>query len=302
MRQEAFSFGEPSAPSFNGRELIVDSFAGGGGASLGIEMALGRSPDYAINHDDAALAMHAANHPETIHLPHNVWQVSLKDIVGQQPIGLLWMSPDCRHHSKAKGGAPVSPSVRDLAWVLMRWLKELPPAQRPRVIFLENVEEWQRWGPTILAEDGTRRADKTREGETFREWVRELGGYGYPHIEWRERRACDFGTPTIRRRLYLVARRDAKVVWPTPTHAPLHGSKDGIVRAWARGHGLTLDDLNGLNGHRTAAERLPRSSTGRGPALPFSWIAKRRKPSRRALASELFGPSQSRRMLGSRRA
>lgn len=202
------------------RDLFVDSFAGGGGASLGIEWALGRSPDIAINHDPAALAMHAANHPETLHLPHNVWKVSLRDIVGDRTIGGLWMSPDCRHHSKAKGGAPVSASVRDLAWVLMRWLKELRPEQLPRRIYLENVEEFRDWGPLVVAEDGTAKPCPDRKGETFRAWVRELKRrYGYKHVEWREIRGCWFGAPTIRKRLCLIASRDAVIVWPEPTHA-----------------------------------------------------------------------------------
>lgn len=201
------------------RELIIDSFAGGGGASDGIRLALGRSPDIAINHDPAALAMHAANHPETLHLPHNVWKVSLRDLVGARPIGLLWMSPDCRHHSKAKGGAPVSPSVRDLAWVALRWLRELRPWQRPRRIFLENVEEFRKWCPLIPDGKGGMKPDPDREGETFLRWVRELRKMGYRRVEWRELRACDYGTPTIRRRLYLIAARDGEpIVWPEPTH------------------------------------------------------------------------------------
>jgi len=131
--------------------------------SSGIEHALGRPPDIAINHDPAALAMHAANHPRTLHVPHNVWKVSLKELVGHQPIGLLWMSPDCRHHSKAKGGAPVSPSVRDLAWVALRWLRELPPWQRPRRIFLENAEEFRKWCPLIDDGQGGLKPDPARE-------------------------------------------------------------------------------------------------------------------------------------------
>ncbi len=215
-------------------DLFVVSFAGGGGASLGIEWALGRSPDIAINHDPAALAMHAANHPETLHLPHNVWKVSLKDIVGGRRIGGLWMSPDCRHHSKAKGGAPVSAGVRDLAWVLMRWLKELGPEQRPRRIYLENVEEFRDWGPLVFAEDGSARPCPDRKGETFRLWVRELKRYGYRHVEWRELRGCWFGAPTIRKRLCLVASRDAKIVWPAPTHGDPQSAavKAGKLKPW----------------------------------------------------------------------
>lgn len=125
------------------QELIIDSFAGGGGASTGIEMALGRSPDYAINHDDEALALHAANHPDTIHLSQNIYNVDPMDVVGTRPVGLLWASPDCKHFSKAKGGAPVKRNIRDLAWTVVLWAQRA----KPRVIILENVEEFQGWGP-----------------------------------------------------------------------------------------------------------------------------------------------------------
>lgn len=223
MRAATDLFGEIGAPRpapgvVPGDELIVDAFAGGGGASLGIEWALGRSPDIAINHDPAAMSMHTANHPATLHLPHNVWKVSLRELVGSRRIGLLWMSPDCRHHSKAKGGAPVSPSVRDLAWVLMRWLKELRPEQRPRWIFLENVEEFRKWGPLIDDGRGGRRPDPDREGETFDAWVAELKRYGYRRVEWREIRACTKGSPTIRKRLCLIAALEGEIVWPAATH------------------------------------------------------------------------------------
>ncbi len=191
-------------------ELIVDSFAGGGGASLGIEMATGRSPDIAINHDAEALAMHAANHPETRHLPHNVWKVDPLAVTAGRPVGLLWASPDCKHHSKAKGGKPVKREIRDLAWVVVRWARQV----RPRIIMLENVEEFRDWGP--LSADG--RPCKERKGKTFDMWVGELRRLGYK-VEWRELRACDFGAPTIRKRLFLIARRDGrKIIWPTPTH------------------------------------------------------------------------------------
>ncbi len=214
--------------------LIIDGFAGGGGASAGIEMALGRSPDYAINHDPAALAMHEANHPETVHLVANVWQVSLRELIGQRKIGMIWISPDCRHHSKAKGGAPVSESVRGLAWVLMRWLKELRPAQYPDHVYLENVEEFRKWGPTIDDGKGGRRPDPTREGETFKAWVRELKRYGYKHLEFRELRANWYGTPTIRKRLYVIASRVGPVVWPAHTHgAPASDEvRDGRLKPW----------------------------------------------------------------------
>jgi DNA (cytosine-5)-methyltransferase 1 len=190
--------------------LIVDSFAGGGGASTGIEWALGRSPDIAINHDEAALAMHAANHPGTVHLRENVWKVDPVAATAGKPVALLWASPDCRHHSKAKGGAPVSRSVRGLADVVLLWAETVSP----QMIFLENVEEWRQWGP--LAEDG--KPCPHRKGSEFARWVRRLEALGYS-VEWRELRACDYGAPTIRKRLFLVARRDGKpILWPAPTH------------------------------------------------------------------------------------
>jgi DNA (cytosine-5)-methyltransferase 1 len=191
-------------------ELIVDSFAGGGGASLGIELALGRSPDIAINHDPEALAMHAANHPATLHLPHNVWKVDPVGVTRGRPVGLLWASPDCKHHSKAKGGKPVKREIRDLAWVVVRWARQV----RPRVICLENVEEFRDWGPLDI--DG--RPCKERKGQTFAAFVGELRRLGY-RVDWRDLRACDFGAPTIRKRLFLIARRDGRaIVWPEPTH------------------------------------------------------------------------------------
>jgi DNA (cytosine-5)-methyltransferase 1 len=192
------------------RELIVDSFAGGGGASTGIELALGRSPDVAINHDVEALALHRINHPETLHLPHNVWKVDPVAVTGGTPVGLLWASPDCKHFSKAKGGRPVKRSIRDLAWVVVRWARQV----RPRVIILENVEEFRDWGP--ISEDG--QPCKARRGETFKRWEGELKRLGY-RVEHRELRACDYGAPTIRKRLFLIARRDGQpIVWPAPTH------------------------------------------------------------------------------------
>jgi DNA (cytosine-5)-methyltransferase 1 len=190
--------------------LIIDSFAGGGGASTGIEAALGRSPDYAINHDEDALAMHAANHPATVHLRENVWKVDPHALVKGREVGLLWASPDCRHHSKAKGGAPVSRSVRGLADIVILWAK----VARPRIIMLENVEEFEDWGP--LDADG--RPCAARKGLEFARWVRALEAEGYA-VEWRQLRACDHGAPTIRKRLFLVARRDGHpILWPTRTH------------------------------------------------------------------------------------
>lgn len=191
-------------------EMIVDLFAGGGGASTGIERALGRSPDIAVNHDDDALACHAMNHPQTLHLQRNVWQVDPLDYVNGRSVGLLWLSPDCKHFSKAKGAAPVKRNIRDLAWVGLVWAKRA----RPRVIILENVEEFQTWGPVLI--DGTPCPD--RKGETFKQFVREMKRLGYK-VEWRELRACDYGAPTIRKRLFLIARRDGlPIVWPDATH------------------------------------------------------------------------------------
>lgn len=195
-------------------ELIVDSFAGGGGASAGIEMALGRSPDIAINHDAEAVAMHAANHPATKHFCQSVWRVDPEAVTGGRPVGLLWASPDCKHFSKAKGGKPVEKHIRDLAWVVVKYARQV----KPRVIILENVEEFRDWGPLIFAEDGQIKPCPLRKGATFKSFVRELRRLGY-RVEDRELRACDYGAPTIRKRLFLIARRDGRpIVWPRPTH------------------------------------------------------------------------------------
>ncbi|WP_232846684.1 DNA cytosine methyltransferase [Devosia beringensis] len=196
-------------------ELIVDSFAGGGGASTGIEMALGRSPDYAINHDTEALALHAANHPDTVHLSKNIYKVDPMDVVGRRKVGLLWASPDCKHFSKAKGGAPVKREIRDLAWTVVLWAERV----RPRVIILENVEEFQTWGPLIETAKGVFPCPD-RKGQTFNEWIGALRKHGYK-VEWKELRACDYGAPTTRKRLFLIARCDGqKITWPAPTHGP----------------------------------------------------------------------------------
>lgn len=191
-------------------ELIVDNFAGGGGASLGIEWALGRSPDIAINHDPEAISMHKANHPTTQHFCEDVWEVDPVKACAGRPVGLAWFSPDCKHFSKAKGGKPVDKQIRGLAWIVVKWAK----AVRPRVIILENVEEFATWGP--LLEDG--KPCPMRKGLTFRRWLGNLRALGY-EIDWQEFRACDYGAPTIRKRLFLVARRDGgDIVWPEPSH------------------------------------------------------------------------------------
>lgn len=197
------------------RPLIIDSFAGGGGASTGIEIALGRSPDVAINHDPIALSMHEANHPETLHLTSSVYAIDPRDLISPgQRVGLLWASPDCKHHSKAKGGKPLDANIRDLAWVVVHHAERI----RPEIIMLENVEEFEDWGP--LTDEG--KPDKAQKGKTFLEWVGRLKKEGYA-VEWRVLRACDYGAPTIRKRLFVIARCDGEpIVWPKPTHAHRH--------------------------------------------------------------------------------
>jgi DNA (cytosine-5)-methyltransferase 1 len=193
-------------------ELVIDLFAGGGGASTGIEQALGRFVDVAVNHDPEAVSLHQANHPQTRHFVSDVFEVDPLAVTEGRAVGLLWASPDCKHFSKAKGGKPVSKKIRGLAWVVVKWAKLV----RPRIICLENVEEFQTWGP--LADDG--RPCPERKGSTFRRWKAQLENLGY-RVEHRELRACDYGAPTIRKRLFLVARRDgAPIVWPEPTHGP----------------------------------------------------------------------------------
>lgn len=212
--------------------LIVDNFAGGGGASTGIEAALGRAVDLAINHDEQAIRMHEANHPGTMHIRNNIWQIDPEQVVrdlyakvcNDNParrieinpktrlplVALAWFSPDCKHFSKAKGGKPREKSIRDLAWVVVLWAKRV----RPNLILLENVEEFRTWGP--LCDEG--KPIKERAGETFELWCKELRKLGYK-LEFRELRACDYGAPTIRKRFFMVARCDGKpIVWPKPTH------------------------------------------------------------------------------------
>ena len=214
---------DPVAP------LIIDCFAGGGGASTGIERALDRSPDVAINHSEKALALHKANHPETLHLDSNIWDVEPQDVCQGRKIGALWASPDCKHFSKAKGGAPKDRNIRDLAWAVVKWAK-LPKAQRPDVILLENVEEFRTWGP--ICDDG--RPIKGLEGVTFDQWMQALKDLGY-RVQWKELRGCDYGAPTIRKRFFMVARCDGrKIVWPKPTHGDPK-SKDvnsGKLKPW----------------------------------------------------------------------
>jgi DNA (cytosine-5)-methyltransferase 1 len=191
-------------------ELIVDLFAGGGGASLGIEQAFGRPVDICVNHDADAVAMHAANHPGTEHLRCDVFEVDPIKATGGRQIGLLWASPDCKHFSKAKGGKPRSKKIRSLAWVVVKWADVV----RPRMIMLENVEEFVTWGP--LGKNG--QPCPNRKGATFNRWVAKLRKLGYK-VEWNNLRACDYGAPTIRNRFFLIARCDGlPITWPTPTH------------------------------------------------------------------------------------
>ncbi|AHB06376.1 type II restriction endonuclease subunit M [Pandoraea pnomenusa 3kgm] len=207
-------------------ELIIDNFAGGGGASCGIELALGRHVDHAINHDPEAVAMHAMNHPQTEHHCESVWDVDPLALTQGRPVGLAWFSPDCKHFSKAKGGKPRDKKIRGLAWVAMRWAALV----RPRVIMLENVEEFRTWGPVLS--DGS--PCPQRKGQTFRSFVRQLEALGYV-VEYRELRACDYGAPTIRRRLFLVARCDGKpIIWPEPTHGAPDSAAvlSGLRKPW----------------------------------------------------------------------
>ncbi|AUU95659.1 MULTISPECIES: DNA cytosine methyltransferase [Klebsiella] len=262
------------------REIIVDNFAGGGGASTGIELAIGRSVDIAINHDENAIAMHKTNHPDTLHYCESVFDVDPVAATGGNPVGLAWFSPDCRHFSKAKGAKPVKKEIRGLAWIVVRWAL----AKRPRVVMLENVEEFKTWGP--LLEDEAR-PDPTRIGETFAAFVGMLStgipvdhpalaeaceflsippdseqakalisGLGYT-IDYRELRACDFGAPTIRKRFFMVMRCDGETIhWPAPTH----------------GDPKSLEVQSGkLAGWRTAAECIDWS-------IPCQSIFDRKKP------------------------
>ncbi len=202
-----------------GHPIIIDSFAGGGGASTGIEMALGRSPDIAINHNAAALALHEANHPQTLHLSENVYKIDPLDYLRRSHVGLAWFSPDCKHFSKAKGGKPVERNIRDLAWIIPGWIERIQRSGgKVDVVILENVEEFQDYGPLIETERGLM-PDPERKGEYFRKWCRKIRALG-GKIQWRELRACDFGAPTIRKRFFAVIRFDGlPIVWPTPTHA-----------------------------------------------------------------------------------
>ncbi|WP_285127755.1 DNA cytosine methyltransferase [Leclercia adecarboxylata] len=243
------------------REIIVDNFAGGGGASTGIELAIGRSVDIAINHDENAVAMHTTNHPDTLHYCESVFDVNPLVATAGRPVGLAWFSPDCRHFSKAKGSKPVEKEIRGLAWIVIRWAL----AVRPRVMMLENVEEFKTWGPLIVSADGGQHPDLARAGETFEAFCGMLSGgipAGHPAllecceflgnaadgvqaqqlvaglgyaVDHRELRACDFGAPTIRKRFFMVMRCDGvPVTWPDPTHGDpkTPAVQDGKLAPW----------------------------------------------------------------------
>lgn len=232
-------------------ELIVDNFAGGGGASTGIEIATGKSVDIAINHDPEAIRMHRANHPHTKHYCENVWEVDPVKACKGHPVGLAWFSPDCKHFSKAKGGKPVEKNIRGLAWVVLKWAALV----RPRVIMLENVEEFQTWGPCVpirdkktgrvivnttekheknrIAEPGEVvpvnmqifQPDPKRKGQTYKKWRKQLEALGY-EIDTRELVAADYGAPTMRKRFFMIARCDGRpITWPEPTHAQRNSEK-----------------------------------------------------------------------------
>ena len=207
-------------------ELIVDNFAGGGGASTGIEMATGYSVDIAINHDPEAIKMHKANHPNTKHYCENVWAVDPVKACKGHPVALAWFSPDCKHFSKAKGGKPKDKNIRGLAWVACRWAGLV----RPRVIMLENVEEFKTWGPLNRGHHPI----KAKQGKTFEKFVQQLNDLGYT-VEFKELIAADYGAPTMRKRFFLIARCDGKpIVWPEPTHAPADSEavKAGLVKPY----------------------------------------------------------------------
>lgn len=206
-------------------EIIVDNFAGGGGASTGIELAAGRPVTIAINHDPDAILMHMTNHPYTEHYQASVWDINPREVCRGRMVGLAWFSPDCKHFSKAKGGKPVDKNIRGLAWIVLRWAGTV----KPRVIILENVEEFQTWGPVRKG-----RPVKSKQGETFDKWISQLETLGYT-IEYRELRACDYGAPTIRKRFFLIARCDGKpIVWPEPTHGDPNSDevKSGKLKPW----------------------------------------------------------------------
>lgn len=207
-------------------ELIVDNFAGGGGASTGIEMATGYSVDIAINHDPEAIRMHQTNHPSTKHYCESVWDVDPVEVCKGHPVALAWFSPDCKHFSKAKGGKPKDKSIRGLAWVTLRWAAKV----RPRVVMLENVEEFKTWG--LL--NRSHRPIKAKQGHTYHKFISQLHDLGY-EVQTRELVAADYGAPTMRKRFFMIARCDGKpIVWPEPTHGSADSEKvkAGILKPY----------------------------------------------------------------------
>lgn len=201
-------------------ERIIDLFAGGGGASTGILAALGRSPDLVVDYNQAALAVHLANHPHGMHYCDDVFKALPE--TSTQPVGLLWASPSCTQFSKAKTGSPLNASVRNLAWAVVDWAR----VTKPRCIVLENVEEFTSWGPL----DGNGRPLRDKKGQFFQEWLQALQGMDYV-VEWKSLVAADYGAPTTRKRLFLVARNDgAPIVWPQPLHAEKHDTSD--LKPW----------------------------------------------------------------------
>lgn len=212
------------------QEIIVDNFAGGGGASTGIELATGKSVDIAINHDPEAIKMHRANHPNTKHYCESVWDVDPIKACKGRKVGLAWFSPDCKHFSKAKGGKPKEKKIRGLAWVALRWAALV----RPRVIMLENVEEFKTWGPL----NRSHRPIKAKRGKTFERFVAQLENLGYK-VDFRELIAADYGAPTKRKRFFMIARCDGKpIVWPEPTHAPADSEQvqNGLCKPYVGAH------------------------------------------------------------------
>lgn len=204
----------------------MDNFAGGGGASTGIELATGYSVDIAINHDPEAIRMHKVNHPNTEHYCENVWAVDPVKACNGHPVGLAWFSPDCKHFSKAKGGKPKDKNIRGLAWVALRWAGLV----RPRVIMLENVEEFKTWGPL----NRRHHPIKSKQGRTFEKFVQQLTDLGY-EVQFKELVAADYGAPTMRKRFFMIARCDGKpIIWPEPTHAPADSEevKKGLLKPY----------------------------------------------------------------------
>lgn len=206
-------------------ELIIDNFAGGGGASIGIEIGCGRPVDHAINHDPEAIAVHETNHPLTKHWCESVWDVDPLEVTKGLPVGLAWFSPDCKHFSKAKGSKPVDKKIRGLAWIVLRWIAKV----KPRIIMLENVEEFTTWGPLV---DG--KPCPKRKGQEFKSFIRAIERNGYK-VEYKQLRACDYGSPTTRKRFFMVARCDGEqIAWPEPTHAAPNSDlvKSGKLKPW----------------------------------------------------------------------